>query len=111
MSIKKSVLVFFTSFILSSYCLNLYSDTKELEIVNLSTDVQAHKYVQDYIKEHNLNISDVIEAYKEAMSKREKGNPRTIFEERDNFVIYISPEEKMIFSIGPNGPVQRKGEG
>lgn len=109
MNLKKSIIALLISFVLSFHCFNIYSDTKELEIVNLAADIQAHKYVQDYIREHNLSTLDVIEAYKEAMSKR-KDDDTIIHEKKSNFVIFIDVEDKMIVSIGPNGPLRVKGE-
>lgn len=110
MSIMKSISAFLVTFVLSFYCFTLKAETKRLEIVELDEGVRAHKYVQNYMKEHSISIKDVIDAYKAAMSKREEGSRKTIFEERESFVIYIAPEDKMIFSIGPNGPINEKGE-
>ena len=110
MSVKKNIIIFIISFLVSLYFFSVYSDTKELEIVELGDGIHAHKYVQDYIKDHNLRTDDVIKAYKAAMSKREAGNSEIIFEKSEDFVIFIEPEEKMIVSIGPNGPVKMKEE-
>ena len=78
------------------------SDRKVAMIRYLAADIKVRQYVQDYMETHHLRPSEVIDSYKLAMSKRTPGDPRTIYAETDDFVIYIIPAEQLIFSIGPN---------
>lgn len=98
MSLRKSIISFFTLFVLFFFYLNVRAEKGQLEIVDLGEGVLAHKQVQDSMIVNHISTEDVIEAYKAAMPKREKEDS-IIYEKRSNFAIYIDTEQKMIVSI------------
>ena len=96
---KKTIRLFFTFLIFIFFALSLEAETRQPEIVELGEGVLVHAIVKEIILSNNINIQDVIDAYKSAMSKEENKDLLTIIGKHKNFSIYIEPGDKTIFSI------------
>ena len=109
MIVKKRLILSFCFLILVISTLALNAETGRLEIVELGEGVRAHKQVRKSMEDNHIKPEDVIEAYKTAIVKRKK-EETVIFEEREDFVIFISMRDKMIVSIIINKPVHMQEE-